>query len=268
MVIVALEVLGLPIGPSRVLARLAQATIAPVLRPVLHARTPLAPAAFGILNAFLPCHLVWAFAAQAATAGGPLGGATLMLAFGLGTVPAMMVGGGAGRLAARVAPGLARLAGLVVLGVGLVTVARGFAPSGGHLDHGQHPGGQHELGEGEDRGGGEHLSHPAAPAAKEGRRDAGRNHRIAEDDATKVAVVDVLPHRTVDQQEADHRRRQDPEEPGAAHAERSPGPGVRERSEERRRARHGAILLAETPRRAKAAVFPVLGIPARRASHA
>jgi len=169
MIAIALEVLGLPIGPGRALARLAQATVAPLLRPVLHAQTAVAPAAFGILNAFLPCHLVWAFAAQAATTGGPLRGATLMFAFGLGTVPAMMVAGGGGRIATRVAPGLVRVAGLVVLAVGLVTVARGFAPSGGHLNHGERTGRQHELREGDDGGRREHLPNPVTPAPAEGR---------------------------------------------------------------------------------------------------
>jgi sulfite exporter TauE/SafE len=169
MVAVALEILGLPVGPSRVLASWAQAVVAPVLRPVLHARSGLAPVAFGILNAFLPCHLVWAFAAQAATVGGPVRGATLMLAFGLGTVPAMMLAGGGGRVAARVAPGLVRAAGVVVLAVGLLTVARGVVSSGGHLDHGEHGGREHQLHEGEDGRGGHHLAQPAAPAASEGR---------------------------------------------------------------------------------------------------
>lgn len=233
MVAVALEVLGVPIGPSRALARLAERLVGPALRPVLHARTPLAPAAFGILNAFLPCHLVWAFAAQAATLGSPLAGGTLMLAFGLGTVPAMMLGGGAGRAATRVAPGLVRLAGLVVLAVGLVTIARGLAPSATHLDHGQHGGGQHEFHEREYGRGGEHLGDPPAPAPGVRAEDPHGDDRVARDDAHEVAVVDVPPHGAADQHEADDRGDENSEEPAARHAERGPGPGARQRAEER-----------------------------------
>lgn len=265
MVAVALEVLGLPIGPGRALARAAQSTVAPLLRPVLHARTALAPVAFGILNAFLPCHLVWAFAAQAATVGGPLGGATLMLAFGLGTVPAMMLGGGGGRLATRLAPGLVRLAGLVVLAVGLLTVARGLAPSGGHLEHGEQPGGQHELHEGEHRGGDEHLSHPAPPGVSEGRRDAQGNDGVAEDDAAEVSRVGGPPRRSVDQQEGDDGRHEDAEEPAARHAERRPRPGAGKRAEERRSG-HDGVLVAEPACYGNAMAFLDVGIRSRESS--
>jgi len=145
MMLVALEVMGLPIGPGRALARFASAVVGPALRPILHAPGALAPFAFGIMNALLPCHLVWAFAAQAATAGDPLRGGALMLAFGLGTVPAMMLGGATARAATTVAPGLVRLAGVVVFGVGAITAGRGLAPSGAHPHQGEHPGGHHEL---------------------------------------------------------------------------------------------------------------------------
>lgn len=43
--------------------------------------------AFGAANGLLPCGMVYAALAIAALAGGPLGGAVVMLAFGLGTVP-------------------------------------------------------------------------------------------------------------------------------------------------------------------------------------
>jgi sulfite exporter TauE/SafE len=229
MTAVALEVLGLPLGATEVLARLAGRTVVPLLRPALRAPTRLAPVAAGIVNAFLPCHLVWAFAAQAATVGGPARGGALMLAFGLGTVP-------------RLAPGLVRLAGLVVLGVGLLTMARGLAPSGGHLDHGEQPGGQHELHQGEHGGGGDHLPHPSAPAAAEGHQHAGRDERVAEQDAREVAVVDVAPHRAADEDEREHRRREDAEEPAAGHSEPRPRARPRQRTEEGGRAGHDRIL--------------------------
>lgn len=260
MTAVALEVLGLPLGATAVLARLAGRTVVPLLRPALRAPTRLAPVAAGIVNAFLPCHLVWAFAAQAATVGGPARGGALMLAFGLGTVPALMLGGGASRVATRLAPGLVRLAGLVVLGVGLLTMARGLAPSGGHLDHGEQPGGQHELHEGDHGGGGDHLPHPAAPATPEGHEHAGRDERVAEKDAREVAVVDVVPHRAADEDERQHRRREDAEEPAAGHPEPRPRARPWQRTEEGRRAGHPGTLLAERSPDGRAPLFPRVGM--------
>src|SRR5467141_2064689 len=66
------------------------------LRTLLKARGAAAPLAFGVLNGFLPCPLVYAFAAQAAGSGGALPGLVTMAAFGLGTFPAMLMMGGVG----------------------------------------------------------------------------------------------------------------------------------------------------------------------------
>ncbi len=51
----------------------------------------------GLLNALLPCGWLWAFVALAASTGHPLAGAATMLAFWLGTLPALL---GASALAA------------------------------------------------------------------------------------------------------------------------------------------------------------------------
>ncbi len=66
------------------------------LRTLLKAPGAAAPLAFGVLNGFLPCPLVYAFAAQAAGSGGALPGVVTMAAFGLGTFPAMLMMGGVG----------------------------------------------------------------------------------------------------------------------------------------------------------------------------
>jgi hypothetical protein len=59
-----------------------------------------------------------------------------MLAFGLGTVPAMVAVGTAGVLARpRVRAQLSQLSGLLVVGFGAMTLLRGFAS----LPHGPHP---------------------------------------------------------------------------------------------------------------------------------
>ncbi len=92
-----------------------------------------APLAFGVLNGFLPCPLVYAFAVQAAASGDPLSGLSLMAAFGLGTFPAMLLMGGIGVLLRPVwrQRGV-RLAGVFIIGFGLITLARGFIPLAGH----------------------------------------------------------------------------------------------------------------------------------------
>jgi sulfite exporter TauE/SafE len=116
------------------------------LRDLLRAPGPAAPLAFGVFNGFLPCPLVYAFAAQAAAAGGPLPGLLVMLAFGLGTFPAMLLLGGLGQWLGRDArrPGSEGtvqrwrrrgidVAGAFIVLLGVITLARGVVPIDGHL---------------------------------------------------------------------------------------------------------------------------------------
>jgi uncharacterized protein len=117
------------------------------LRDLLRAPGPAAPLAFGVFNGFLPCPLVYAFAAQAAGTGGALPGMLVMLAFGLGTFPAMLLMGGLGEWLRREGglPGGrgilnfrwrqrgVALAGAFIVLLGLITFARGVVPMGGHL---------------------------------------------------------------------------------------------------------------------------------------
>ncbi len=124
------------------------------LRTLLRAPGPAAPLAFGVLNGLLPCPLVYAFVAQAAASGNAPNGLAVMIAFGLGTFPAMLLMGGiglwwrargtptqqvhatflpepAGRLDWRV-HGIRAAGGFIVL-LGLITVARGVVPLSAHL---------------------------------------------------------------------------------------------------------------------------------------
>lgn len=93
-----------------------------------------APMALGVLNGFLPCPLVYAFLALAVSAANPLDGMVLMAVFGLGTFPVMLAAGTLGlrmRLARK--PGVIKVAGLLILIFGLVTIARAFlSPAGLH----------------------------------------------------------------------------------------------------------------------------------------
>ena len=113
--------------------------LAPALRDLLRAPGPAAPLAFGVLNGFLPCPLVYAFAAQAAGSGGALPGLLVMLAFGLGTFPAMLLMAGLGGWLQRVGGDWqwrrrgVDVAGAFIILLGLITFARGIVPIGVHL---------------------------------------------------------------------------------------------------------------------------------------
>lgn len=127
MIVVGLEMLGFTNRLGRAGAALAGATVGRMLSGVLRSRSLAAPVALGVFNAFLPCQLVYAFAAHAASTASATSGMLTMLAFGLGTVPAMLVLGLA-RVLARplVRARLTRLSAVLVLGFGVLTIARGL----------------------------------------------------------------------------------------------------------------------------------------------
>lgn len=131
MIVLGLEMLGLLGRVSARAAALVQATIGRALRELIASPTLLSPFAVGIFNAFLPCHLIYAFAAQAAATASPVAGAATMLAFGLGTMPAML---SVGFLRSVLSPArrlrLARASALLVLAFGALTIARGVSALG------------------------------------------------------------------------------------------------------------------------------------------
>jgi sulfite exporter TauE/SafE len=102
-------------------------------RAMLAAPGLAAPLAFGVFNGFLPCPLVYAFAAQATATAHGLSGMLTMIAFSLGTFPAMLMMGGVGR---AIGPAWrrrgVRLAGGFILVFGLITLGRGLLPLMGH----------------------------------------------------------------------------------------------------------------------------------------
>ncbi len=138
MVVIGAEVLGVLPQVSGRAAALTRATVGRLLAGVIHSGSPAAPLALGVFNAFLPCQLIYAFAASAAGTRSATAGMLTMLAFGLGTVPAMLALGVTRMLAA---PGVrARLslaAGVLVVFFGVVTILRGFdvLPHGPQHDH-------------------------------------------------------------------------------------------------------------------------------------
>ncbi|HUS37895.1 MAG TPA: sulfite exporter TauE/SafE family protein [Pirellulales bacterium] len=80
----------------------------------------------GVFTGFIPCGLVYAFVALAASTGNVFNGALTMIAFGLGTVPLMVLAGCGGSLlgiAARTR--ILRIAAWCVVIAGTVSIARG-----------------------------------------------------------------------------------------------------------------------------------------------
>lgn len=81
----------------------------------------------GMVNGLLPCGLVYAFLALAATSGDMLRGGLTMLLFGLGTVPVLaFVGVGGNLLSLAMRRRLLTLAAWCVVLTGLATFARGI----------------------------------------------------------------------------------------------------------------------------------------------
>lgn len=82
--------------------------------------------ALGMVNGLLPCGLVYGMLAVAATTGGAATGALTMAVFGLGTVPALALTGVlGGRLRPTSRRRMQQLAGVLVVAIGVLTVARG-----------------------------------------------------------------------------------------------------------------------------------------------
>jgi uncharacterized protein len=136
MIVVGLEMIGILSQITTRGAALAQATVGRLLSGVIRSRSMAAPVALGVFNAFLPCQLIYAFAARAASTGSVLEGMLTMLCFGLGTVPAMLSLGVARKLAhPRVRARLALASGFLVIAFGAMTVLRGLGvdPHAGHV---------------------------------------------------------------------------------------------------------------------------------------
>src|SRR6266478_7117627 len=136
MIGMALQFFGLLQGFHRLASGFGSSTLAISLRSLLTARGRAAPLALGVFNGFLPCPLVYAFVAQAASAAGALPGFLTMASFGLGTFPAMLMMGGVG----LALPSAWRqrgvwFAGSCILLLGLITLGRGILPFAAHVAH-------------------------------------------------------------------------------------------------------------------------------------
>jgi sulfite exporter TauE/SafE len=126
MILLGLGAAGLSAALKRLEAR-ASAKVVALVRGVLEGGGPgrLYPA--GLVLGILPCGLSWTIFLGAAGTGSPVEGLLLALAFGLGTVPALLLAGVAGTLLGARARGLLyRLGGVLVAVLGALFVARGL----------------------------------------------------------------------------------------------------------------------------------------------
>jgi len=96
----------------------------PLAQRLLPVRTPLQALLSGILWGWLPCGLVYSMLAVTALSGSALEGAAQMFAFGLGTLPGILLGGilTSWMIRLRGPPWLRPAAGLVLIVGGLLTV--------------------------------------------------------------------------------------------------------------------------------------------------
>ena len=114
------------LAPVEALGRPLWTRIQPLARRFLPARSPAQALGVGLMWGFLPCGLVYSMLGLALLSGSPSSGALIMVAFGLGTLPNLLL---AGMLLTRLRgltrhPMLRRAAGLLVLGFGVAGLAR------------------------------------------------------------------------------------------------------------------------------------------------
>jgi sulfite exporter TauE/SafE len=123
--------------------------IEPFGRQFMPVRSPVQALGLGLIWGWLPCGLVYSTLALAATSGDALKSAALMLAFGAGTLPMLLLMGGfAERLQRFTRHRWTRyIAGILLIVFGAMILNK--ALSGGHR-HGM----QHDMDQGE-----QHLMH-------------------------------------------------------------------------------------------------------------
>ena len=111
--------------------------IAPLSRRLLPVTSAARALGLGLMWGLLPCGLVYSVLLVAASSGAAADGAMIMLAFGIGTAPAMLLTGlGAARLSLLMQQRRTRLgAGLLIVVLGILTLAMpvlNVFASGGH----------------------------------------------------------------------------------------------------------------------------------------
>jgi len=115
--------------------------IAPAAKGLVPVESLAQALGLGLIWGWLPCGLVYSVLLLAATTAEPASGGLVMIAFGLGTMPAMLTTGlGASKLA-QFMSGKRLGAGLLIVALGLATIAMPvmkFASSDAQMDHSHH----------------------------------------------------------------------------------------------------------------------------------
>lgn len=117
--------------------------IAPAAKGLLPVTSMPKALGLGLLWGWLPCGLVYSVLLVAATTANPANGVAVMLSFGFGTMPAMIA---TGVSASKLAGFMSRRrlgAGLLIVVLGLATLAMPIASLSGSQDHSQH--GEHVV---------------------------------------------------------------------------------------------------------------------------
>ncbi len=113
--------------------------IQPIGQKLFPIDSPLQAFFLGVLWGWLPCGLVYTAVAWSLTTGSALDGALLMLGFGLGTLPSMLLAGNLfGRLKQGFqAPAIRTTAGVLMIVFGVYSAWSGLAAGHGHAHHAQ-----------------------------------------------------------------------------------------------------------------------------------
>ena len=115
--------------------------IAPAAKGLVPVETTTQALGLGLIWGWLPCGLVYSVLLLAATTTDPFGGGLVMVAFGLGTMPAMIATGLSASKLAQFLSGKRLGAGLLIVVIGLATIAMPvmkFTSSDQPMQHSHH----------------------------------------------------------------------------------------------------------------------------------
>ena len=114
--------------------------IAPAAKGLVPVETNVQALGLGLIWGWLPCGLVYSVLLLAATTAEPVAGGLVMIAFGLGTMPAMIATGVSASKIAQFMSGKRLGAGLLIIVLGLGTIAMPVMKLTGSQDHSGHAG--------------------------------------------------------------------------------------------------------------------------------
>ena len=114
--------------------------IAPAAKGLVPVETMTQALGLGLIWGWLPCGLVYSVLLLAATTTETVSGALVMIAFGLGTMPAMLATGMSASKLAQFMSGKRLGAGLLIILIGIATIAMPVMKLSGSGEHSGHSG--------------------------------------------------------------------------------------------------------------------------------